>query len=101
MANTYIHSGYITYRNRKITIEWSGQNAEHVMNEWQDMPSLHPFTHVRIQQLTAKVKEWKKQGKNRHVGTVTDRKTGITVTIIADIYNNFALPITAILKSSK
>lgn len=101
MANTYIHSGSITYRNRKIAIEWSGQNAEHVMNERIEKPSLHPFTHIRIQKLAAKVADWKKLKKSRHYGVITDFETGITVTIFIDIYTNFALPITAVLKTKQ
>lgn len=71
------------------------------MNEWQDMPSLHPFTYVRIQQLAAKVTDWKKLKKSRCFGVSNDCKTGITVTIFIDIYTNFALPVTAVLKTKQ
>lgn len=92
----FYNSGNITHRSRKKGIIWTGQNAEHVMQEHLTLPKLHPFTHVRIQQLAKSVAHWEKKKGARHVGIITDLTTGQSITIVADVYGNFALLITAI-----
>lgn len=92
----YFGSGSITHRGRKIGIVWCGQNAEHVMEEHLKMPSLHPFTHVRIQQLAKLVKVWQPAGGKRYHALVMDNESGLRVLIVADIYPKFALLITAV-----
>ncbi len=91
----YYNSGYITLRQRKIGIVWSGETAEHVMDEYLKSPKSHPLRHLRIQQLARQVKEWEKAGDKRYTGLVTDRQSGQRFLIIADIYTKFAILITA------
>jgi len=91
----YYNSGYITFRERKIGITWSGETAQHVMEEHLKDTKTHPLKHLRIQQLAAQVKEWKKTGAKRYTGDVTDNKTGLRFLIAIDIYTKFALIVTA------
>lgn len=78
----FFNSGYITHRNRRIGIVWSGEKAEHLMKEMKENPGTHPFAHCKIQQLAKKVKEWEKKGESRHVGEVTDNSTNHLFRII-------------------
>jgi hypothetical protein len=91
----YYGSGYITHRNRKTGIVFSGQTAEHIMDNFLTEKGTHPFRHVRIQQLAKQVKEWKKVGDKTYSGTISDTKTQIRIKIIAEIYPKFALIVTA------
>ncbi len=91
----YYNSGYITFRARKIGITWSGETAQHVMENNLLTPKLHPLKHLRIQQLAAMVKKWDKTGAKRYTGEVNDNKTGLTFLIAIDIYTKFAIIITA------
>lgn len=91
----YYNSGFITFRNRKIGICFSGETAEHIMNNYINERSTHPIRHVRIQQLAKQVKVWKKESAKRYTGTITDLKMNIDFRIIIEIYTKFALIITA------
>jgi len=91
---TYFHSGFITFRKRSIGITFSGQSAEHIMNNYINEPSTHPIKHIRIQQLAKLVSIWEKKGLKRYVGSVTDIKNGLRFRIVTEIYPTFALIIT-------
>ena len=90
----YFDSGFITFRNRKIGIVFSGESAEHIMNNHIQTPGFHPLKHIRIQQLAKVVEVWKKSGKKQYEGLVLDHKIGIRFKIITEIYTNFAIIIT-------
>jgi hypothetical protein len=91
----YYNSGYITFRQRKIGILWSGESAQHVMEEHLKDPTTHPLKHLRIQQLAKKIKQWEKAGDKRYTGVVTDNETGTRFLVIADIHAKFAILVTA------
>jgi len=90
----YYDSGFITLRNRKIGILFTGQSAEHVMDNYINQHAGHPLKHTRIQQLAKVVAAWKKDGNKRFVGNVTDNKTGYRFKIITEVYTKFAIIIT-------
>ncbi len=91
----YYNSGYITFRLRKIGIVWSGESAQHIMDNHLQNPKTHPLKHLRIQQLAAKVKYWDKTGAKRYTGQIVDNETGLRMLIAIDIYTKFAIIITA------
>ena len=91
----YFNSGFITFRKRKIGIVFSGETAEHIMNNYMQMPQTHPLKHIRIQQVAKRVKEWEKESNKRYSGTIIDNTTQTKFRIIAEIYTKFALIITA------
>ncbi|MEI6184031.1 MAG: hypothetical protein WCP65_00780 [Bacteroidota bacterium] len=90
----YFHSGYITFRKRNIGILYSGQTAEHIMDNYILEPISHPLKHIRIQQLAKNIDSWEKKGNNRYAGIVTDNKNGIKHRIIVEVYTTFAMIIT-------
>lgn len=90
----YYNSGFITFRNRKIGIVFSGQSAEHIMDNFLQTPKLHPLKHQRIQQLAKSVTEWKKVADKRYAGIIIDNQTGTRFRIITEIYTKFAIIIT-------
>jgi hypothetical protein len=90
----YYNSGFITFRSRKVGLTFSGQSAQHIMENYVNDRRSHPAAHMRLQQLAKNVKEWKKRGANRYAGEVIDLKTGIRLLIIVDIYTKFAILIT-------
>ncbi len=91
---SYYHSGFITFRKRNVGILFTGQSAEHIMNNYLNDPKSHPLKHIRIQQLAKSVSEWKKNGERRYEGLVTDNKNGIRYKIVTEIYATFAMIIT-------
>ena len=90
----YYNSGFITFRNRKIGIVFSGESAEHIMDNYINENQLHPLKHQRIQQLAKVVSDWKKESVKRYSAIVTDDKTGIRFKIITEVYTKFAIIIT-------
>ena len=91
----YFNSGYINFRSRKLGVIWSGETAQHLMDEHLANKTTHPFLHMKVQQLAKSVKEWRKQGDKRYSGEVTDQKTLLGYKIVVDIYPSFAILITA------
>lgn len=91
----YYNSGFITFRQRKIGIVFSGETAEHIMDNHIESPKIHPLKHLRIQQLAKRVKEWKKEGTKRYSGIVEDHSTKDRYLLVVDIYTNFVIIITA------
>ena len=85
---------FITFRNRKIGICFSGETAEHIMNNYLNERETHPLKHIKIQQLAKNVIDWKKRSGNRYSGIVTDNLTGSRFLIITDIYTKFAVIVT-------
>jgi hypothetical protein len=90
----YYNSGFITLRNRKIGLLFSGESAEHIMDNFLTNPGSHPLKHLRIQQLAKHVKEWRKKGAKRFEGLVTDTRTGIRFLVVTEVYSKFAIIIT-------
>jgi hypothetical protein len=88
----YFNSGYINFRNRKLGVVWSGETAQHLMDEHLSNKTTHPFLHTKVQQLAKSVKEWRKQGDKRYSGEVTDQKT--LLVYVVDIYPSFVILIT-------
>ena len=91
----YFNSGFINFRDRKIGIVFSGDTAEHIMDNHIKTPTVHPVKHIRIQQLAKMVKEWDKKGLNIYEGKVNDAKSGYNLLIIASIHPTFAIIKTA------
>ncbi|MCZ2222166.1 MAG: hypothetical protein LC122_00840 [Chitinophagales bacterium] len=90
----YYNSGFITFRNRKIGICFSGETAEHIMNNYINERSTHPLRHIRIQQLAKTINQWSKESTKRYSGVVNDNVTGVRLKIIIEIYTKSALIIT-------
>ena len=90
----YFNSGFVTFRQRKIGIVFSGQSAEHIMENHLQTPILHPLKHQRIQQLAKAVTEWKKEGDKTYTGSAYDKKTDCTYRVVIEIYTKFAIIIT-------
>lgn len=47
-------NGSIKYRNRRIYINWRGENAQHIAENYINSPRLHPFLHLQIQKYLQK-----------------------------------------------
>jgi hypothetical protein len=90
----YYNSGFITFRDRKIGIVFSGESAEHIMDNYLHSRDSHPIRHIRIQQLAKRVEVWKKESTNRYLGVVTDNQMGKRYAIITEIHPKFAIIIT-------
>ena len=56
-------NGSFKYRNRKYLINWRGENAQHIAEQYINENKLHPFLHVQIQKLLQKAVITKK-GRN-------------------------------------
>lgn len=91
---TFYNSGYITHRARKIGIIWSGETAQHLMEERIKSPGSHPLTHTGVQQVAGKITEWKCEKGKRFSGSYNDHKTGNRIKVIIDVYTKFAIIIT-------
>ena len=55
---------FYQFQRQKIGIVFSGETAEHIMDNHIKTPTVHPVKHIRIQQLAKMVKEWDKKGLN-------------------------------------
>lgn len=88
---TYYNSGYITHRGRKIGIIWSGETAQHLMEERLKSPRSHPLTNIGVQQIAAKISNWKNEKGKRYSGSYNDHKSGHRIRVIIDIYTKFSI----------
>ncbi len=86
----YFNSSFITHRERKYGIIFSGESAEHILNNFIEEPAIHPLKHIRIQQLAKVVEDWKQESGKRYSGIVTDNNSKTRFKIIVEINTNFA-----------
>lgn len=88
-------SGYIKHRNKKIPIIWDGEHAQHIAENFIYDKSIHPLLHVKIQQISKNIKEWKKvkNTKRRFFG-VYKQSDKVRYLVIVEISNKFASIIT-------
>lgn len=87
-------NGYVKLPEGKLPIVWTGQNAQHVAENNAHQKRTHPLLHLRIQQLAAVCREWKKGGKNRYTGTVINHPYEDKFLVVLEVDSTFASIIT-------
>jgi hypothetical protein len=62
-------NGYIIVRRRKVAIEWTGDNATHVLENYLKKDKIHDLNHLQIQKALQKALILKlKKGKSTYLG---------------------------------
>ena len=81
-------NGSVKFRNRQLSIFWTGEFAQHLAEKHINEPGTHPYLHVQAQKLLQVCTNFKKAGKS-YVATI--EKNGRKIFVVFFIKSNFAI----------
>ena len=76
MSSVNLGNGSVVINDKKYAINWTGQYAQHIAENYLNGKPQHNILHVEIQQVLSKAKNITKDGK-RTYHTYSETKNGI------------------------